>query len=227
MRKLKQFSLIVPAAADKPAEENSLPHIFRLAEDGTMLCVKAILGLNLNIFDRIYFTILKKHVDRFSIDTLLGLQLKRLGIQNAEIVILESPTASQPETVYRTIEKKDIKGAIFIKDADISFSTEIFPENGVCVYPLDALELVDPRNKSYVAVDDMQHITNIIEKRIVNNLFSAGGYCFENAETYIKTFKRYKSLKPLYLSHLIYAMLLDGENFRPIDISDYIDFNFC
>ena len=36
-------------------------------------------------------------------------------------------------------------------------------ENGVAIYPIEELEMLDPRDKSYVAVDDMYYITNIIE----------------------------------------------------------------
>lgn len=190
-----------------------------------MICVKSILGLNLECFDNIYFTILRKHTERYDVDVLLRLQLRRLGLEKAKIVVLDSQTATQAETVARTIERENISGAIFIKDADSYFEAEIFPENGVAVYPLEKLALVDPRNKSYVSVDDMQHITNIIEKRVVSNLFNVGGYCFENVKDFLETYNRYKHLGAIYLSHLIYAMLLNGNLFHPIRVSDYNDWN--
>lgn len=221
----KRFSLIVPAAGDKYAEDGRMPLIFTPDANGVMHCVKSITGLNLKDFDAIYFTILRKHVEKFDVDELLKLQFRRLRLDNARLVILERPTATQAETIVRTIEEADIKGAIFVKDADGYFEAEVFPENGVSVYPLESLELVDPRHKSYVAVDDMQHITNIIEKRVVSHLFNAGGYCFENADDFIEVFKRHKGLGKIYISHLIYSMLLDKASFRPIEVSDYQDWN--
>lgn len=225
MSKSKKFSLIVPVAADKPEYEGSMPHVFGLDNDGSMFCVKAIRGLNLDAFDGIYFTILRKHANAYDLDTILPLQFRRHGLANARIVILDEPTATQAETIARTVEAEGITGAIFIKDADGYFRADVYPENGVAVYPLEQLELVDPRNKSYVAVDDMQHITNIIEKRIVSNLFNAGGYCFENAEDFIDAFNRFRQLGHIYLSHLIYALLLEGNAFRPIKVTDYSDWN--
>ena len=187
--------------------------------------MKSILGLNLDIFDSIYFTILRKHAERYDLDVLLELQLRRLGLDKAKIVILDEPTSTQAETVAKTIEQEEIEGSIFIKDADSYFNAEIYPENGVAVYPLEKLKLVDPRNKSYVSVDDMQHITNIIEKRVVSNLFSVGGYCFENVNDFLEVYRQHKDLGQIYLSHLIYSMLLNGNLFRPIRVSAYNDWN--
>lgn len=190
-----------------------------------MICVKSILGLNLDDFSNIYFTILRKHADRYDVDVLLELQLRRLGLDKAKIVVLDYPTSTQAETVVKTIEQENICGSIFIKDADSSFRADILPENGVAVYPLEKLELVDPRNKSYVSVDDMQHITNIIEKRVVSNLFNVGGYCFENVNDFMDIYNLHKELGNIYISHLIYAMLLNGNTFRPIHVTEYNDWN--
>ena len=220
-----EFSLIVPVAADTALSENRIPRVFTPGDDGTLLCIKTITGLNLDVFDNIYFTILRKHAERYDVDSLLRLQFGRLGLEKAKIIILDEPTSSQAETVARTIEKAGIDGAIFIKDADGYFEAEVYPENGVAVYPLERLDLVDPKNKSYVSVDDMQHITNIIEKRVVSHLFNAGGYCFENAAEFLDVFNQLKDHANLYLSHIIYYMLLERNLFRPIEISNYTDLN--
>lgn len=225
MNSLKNFSLIVPAAADKAEYQERMPSVFMLDREGVMRCVRSILGLNLDAFDNIYFTILRKHAELYDTDTLLSLQFRRLGLEKAKIVILDEPTRTQSETIAKTVERCGITGSIFVKDADSYFRGEIYPENGVSVYPLESLELVDPRNKSYVAVDDMQHITNIIEKRIVSNLFNAGGYCFENVDDFMKVYRNHTHLGHIYLSHLIYSLLLDGHLFRPIKVTDYQDWN--
>ncbi len=225
MNNSNKFSLIVPVAANKPEYAGSMPYMFAPDKGGTMLCVKAITGLNLEVFDNIYFTILRKHAEAYDIDKLLELQFKRSCLDKAKIVILDTPTATQAETIAEAIKKENIEGAIFIKDADGYFTAETYPENGVAVYPLEQLDLVDPRNKSYVAVDDMQHITNIIEKRIVSNLFNAGGYCFENVGDFLEAYNKYVGLGHIYLSHLIYSLLLEGHIFRPIKVSEYSDWN--
>lgn len=219
------FSLIVPAAGNAKGSSSEMPRIFMPDKNGIMLCVKSILGLHPENFSRIIFTILREHVEQFDIDQLLRLQFKRLSLNNAEILIVENPTNTQAETIKVTIEKCGVSGPVFFKDADCYFEAEIYPENGIAVCSLESLPLVDPRNKSYVAVDDMQHVTNIIEKRIVSHLFNAGGYCFADVKDYLEAYEKYSQLGKIYLSHLIYGMLLDGYTFRPIEITKYKDFN--
>ena len=217
------FSLIVPIAANKPEYKEHIPQVFHVAEDGTLLCVKAIMGLDLSKFNAIYFTILRELDERYALSERLNLQFKIHGL-NAKIVLLDEPTSSQPETIYQTIVKENIKGAIFIKDADCYFEGEVQPYNSVAVYPLEELEWVNPRDKSYVQVDDMQYVTNIIEKKLISHLFSAGGYCFESVDDYSKYYGKLRNYNGLYLSHIIYAMLLDGKVFRPIESDKYLDF---
>jgi hypothetical protein len=218
----KNFSLIVPVAADKPEYEDIFPYVFLPGKDGVLLCVKSVLGLNLDVFDSIYFTILKKHNDRYHIKDLMELQFRNLDL-NAQVVILDNPTKNQAETIYQTITKMEIKGSLYIKDADSYFTANVRRKNSVAVFPLEQMEYIDPRNKSYVAVDEMRYVTNIIEKRVVSHFFSAGGYCFESIEDY-KTY--YSSLSyndSLYISHIIYAMLLNRQTFIPIKVGDYKD----
>lgn len=218
------MTLIVPIAADKAEYIEKLPQPFRFDNSGTMYCVKAITGLPLNEVSDIYFVILRAHDNRFIISDQLEMQFRKLNLTNAHVTILDQPTSSQAETVTRAIELNDIKGTVFIKDADCYFTAdEIIPQNGVAIYALENLPIVDPQHKSYVSVDDMFYVTNIIEKRVVSHFFSAGGYCFQDADVFCKYYDKLKNYSPLYLSHIIYAMLLDKHIFRPIQIDDYED----
>lgn len=218
------FSLIVPAASDNKERPDTLPYVFSLDENGIMLCIRAIQGLNLDDFDYIYFTILRKHAEKFCLAELFSQQFKRLGLKKASLVILDKPTSSQPETVYQTIVNKHIRGSIFIKDADGYFRGQVLKENGVALYPLEDMTLVNPQNKSYVSVDDAYYLTNIIEKKIVSHYFNVGGVCFEDASLFGKYFvtDSYMSTRP-YMSHIVYSMLLDGYKFRPIMVENYKD----
>lgn len=218
------FSLIVPIASYKSEYLNSLPPVFVKDEDGLMPCIKAVQGLDTTLFDHIYFTILRVLDNRHNLSALLQEQFYRIGLSRAEIIILEEPTVSQPDTIYQTIQQAHIEGAIFIKDADCSFTGEILTQNGVVIYPLESLHWVNPQNKSYVAVDDNFYVTNIIEKKIISHYFLAGGYCFEDADLFCQYYQRFSGQKGLYLSHIIYAMLLDKHIFRPVLAAEYTDF---
>ena len=84
--------------------------------------------------------------------------------------------------------------------------------------------MVNPQHKSYVAVDEMNYLTNIIEKRVVDHYFNAGGYWFDEAIVFDEYYERLADQPGLYLSHIIYAMLLDGYIFRPAIAEEYKDF---
>lgn len=213
----------MPVAADKKEYRNTLPYVFALGEDGIIICIKSILGLPLNKFSQIYFTILKKHDDTFFVADSLRMQCRRLGIDNVEIVILEESTNDEVETIYQTIKRKNIQGSIYVKDADCFFESNEIIDNGVALFPIEELDLLNPRDKSYVAVDDMFYITNIIEKSVIGHYISAGGYAFEDCEIFCKYYSNLRHYGHLYLSHLIYAMLLDKKTFRPIMVQKYKD----
>lgn len=222
--KTTKFTLIVPIAGDSQEFAKHMPLAFRQDEAGMMLCVKAILGLPLHIFSDIYFVIIKKHDMLYSLRERMAIQFKINKLDKAQVLILDNATSSQPETINEAIKKAGIVGSIFVKDADGFFKAdEIIAQNGVALFPLEELSIVDPQHKSYVAVDDMNYITNIIERRVVSNLFNAGGYCFEKADEYCKYYDRLKKYGKLYLSHIIYSMLLDKISFRPIEIKEYDD----
>lgn len=217
------FSLIVPAAANKKIYESQLPKIFHLNDRGYFFCVEAISCLDLSIFSAVYFTILRQHDEKYDIGAMLNMQLTRAKIKNAKIVILDKPTDSQAETIYQTICQEHINGAIFIKDADCKFTADIYPQNGIVVYPLEKLTVVNPQHKSYVAVDDMSYITNTIEKKVIDHYFNAGGYCFDNSTIFSQYYEQYGTQKGLYLSHIVYAMLLDKHIFKPFIAKEYKD----
>ena len=221
---MKPCSLIVPIAADKPEYELHIPYVFRMDDSGTMYCLKAILGLELSAFEAIHITILKKHDVRYGVAGMLRLQIERLKLRNVHICILEQPTRNQAETIYQTIKQENILGAIYVKDSDGYFKSEIIVQNGVAVCPIEKLAVLKPQNKSYVTVDNLFYITNILEKRVVGHLINAGGYCFENASVFCEYYERLSKIEEkLYLSHIVYAMLLDRFVFRPTIVTDYED----
>ena len=216
-----KVSLIVPVAKDT---KDQFPYLFSLNNEGLSLCVKAVLGLPLNEFSNIYFVVLKKHNDMFNVRVLLEMQFKRLKLKNAKVVLLDESTSSEPETVYKAIKKEGISGACFIKDADGYFECKMPLVNGISVYSLeDADFVIHLKNKSFVFVDDNFYITNIIEKKIISKYINTGGYFFENIDDFIGCFERLDEKDGLYLSHIIYALLLERKQFRPIECTGFED----
>lgn len=217
-------TIIVPIAADKPEYDEIMPHVFRMNNSGFMLCIAGLLGLNLDTVDNIYFTILKKHSDHYKLREMMEVQLQRLGLSNkSKVLELEESTSSQPETIYTTIKQMNVQGSLLIKDADCYFESELADENSIYTFPLDEMSQVNPQGKSYIQTDDMYYVTNIIERRIIGPDFCAGGYYFEDVNDFLTNYATNSQYSPLYMSHIIYSALLDGQTFRPIKVKNYKD----
>lgn len=218
------YNLIVTAASNPSKSKMSPPYWIDRHPNGNLMIFEAINGLNLEVFDKIYITILLEHQNTYQILEKLKWQFSKYNLQDKlKVVVLGQPTSNQPETINLTIEQADIKGGIMIKDADNHFSCTPYPDNFVSTFPLDELDLVNPSGKSYISLDDSSFITNIIEKKIISRWFCSGGYGFKEAQQFQTYYNQLKTQKPLYVSHIVYAMLLDGFNFRPIPVSNYLD----
>ena len=164
---MSKYTLIVPIAADTDKMGTEMPYLFGLDSNGLMYCVKSIMGLPLEAFSDIYFTILHKHNLRYKLLEMMQIQFERLGIAHkTHVYELWESTSSQPETLYHTVVGNHITGAVLFKDGDSYFTTEVYPENMLYIFPLDGLQVVNPQNKSYVTIDEQYYITNIIEKKL-------------------------------------------------------------
>jgi len=222
---MSKNTLIIPVAADRPEYERYLPEWLDIHPVGTLMLYECVRGLPLSEFERICPVILEKHDARFHAAKAIDSQFRKVGLgQKVDVVRLKEPTTNQPDTVACAIKAADIQGSIYIKDGDNYFEcTPAHNENSVAVYPLDMLKSVNPGNKSYIMVDDNQYVSNIIEKVIIGRLFCAGGYGFEDASTFLTYCEGLTHHKQLFISHIIYAMLLDRHLFRPVTVDQYTD----
>lgn len=228
----EKYTLIMPML--NPNAEG-LPIEFQFDNiSGKMNCIRSLESIDVSLFTSVHFIILNRHETKYDISSKIA-----LGMSNSKILnnlsfyfsIVEHPTSSQAETVYNEIIKQKITGPIFIKDADnVCVCKNIIKGNSVLVYPLEATPIVDPQHKSYVSVDDQNFVINIIEKRIVSNLFNCGGYSFNSANDYKTAFEallNYEDINNhMYISHIIYWLILNKKlKFRPIEATEYEDFD--
>ena len=232
----EKFSLIVPMINTSKKYENSVPIEFQYDnKTGKINCIKSIEGLKLSYIDtfsRIYFIILSKHEEKYHVSQKIMLSVKNSMLNGIECVFtfLDKPTSSQAETIYTEIKKHDIKGPIFIKDADnMCILNSNLKKNSVLVYPLENTPIVDPQHKSYVAIDDQNFVVNIIEKKVVSNLFNCGGYSFNSALDFVEAYEAVQMFEDItshmYISHIIYWLILNKKlKFRPIEAVGYEDF---
>lgn len=217
--------VIVPCAGSSSRFPDMPPKWMLPDHDGIPMVVRAVAGLNLPL-DRFVFTLLREHVDRY--DALEGLRSAFDG--PVQCVILDRPTGSQSETVAETIKQRGITGPVMVKDSDNHFSIHHLEENYnyVSVASLHDFDLINARNKSYTLVDQDGMLINIREKQVISDLFSVGGYFFQDATELVSAYDVLQGparagAGELYISEIIAYMALNGAAFRVKKVERYED----
>lgn len=218
------MNLIIPAAGQSSRFPKMRPKWMLTHPNGNLMLAEAIRGLTFGSLEKIYLTVLAAHLEEFKCLDGIKKQFRQIGLADKLVVVaLDNPTQSQPETVARAIEKENIKGPICIKDSDNFFKLKVPETNFVSVVDLNQVGFVNPGNKSYADVNENHFVTNIVEKRVISNFFCSGAYGFEDAQEYLRNFNTLSHLKNLYISHIIYQMLLEDKAFSAAVCTDYSD----
>lgn len=227
---IDRHNLIVPMVTN---QLKGFPIEYQYNNEGVIKCVEAISGLPLKQFTDIYFIISKQADVDWHLETKIRWDLCKLlhkdklsSNTDIKFIKLEDQTKSQVETIYNAVTHSHIEGSIFIKDADNSFTlNKIQSCNSVCIYSIEDCTVFEPQHKSYVSIDDNMLITNIIEKRVVSKYFNCGGYSFKDVNYFIEAYDHFKDYDHVYLSHLIYyLMLVKKILFTPEIATNYNDF---
>ncbi|MBA7465740.1 hypothetical protein ES707_00910 [subsurface metagenome] len=219
------MKIIVPCAGRSSRFPNMPPKWMLPDHDGVPMVVKAVEGLGIPV-DDLVVTVLKEHEERFN--ALEGLR-QAFG-RPVHGVILERPTASQSETVFETLIRAGLDEPFMVKDSDNYFELSALEEryNYVSVASLNDFDQINPRNKSYVQVDQEDIIVNFREKKVISDLFSVGGYYFVSPRDFIAAYTElskgaHVSSSELYLSEVIAFMILNGHVFRARRVNSYQD----
>jgi hypothetical protein len=191
--------------------------------DGNLIVKKAFEGLKGVKTKDLIITILKEHEEKY--DIVKGLK-ENIG-EDITVIVLESPTASQSETIYETIIKANISEPFFIKDSDNYFEVELNDTNNyICYSNLDEYKEINAANKSYIIMNSQGIIVEMIEKRIVSQSFNVGGYFFKDPQQFISSYLKLKDKKngELFLSHIIEDLIVSkNEIFLGEKVSGYLD----
>jgi hypothetical protein len=218
------FSLLIPVAGKSSRFPNMRPKWLLTMPDGKLMVEKSVELINLKKFDRVIITCLKEHLEKYASEALLISSFELATGVRPEFVILDEPTGSQSETIYKTLIDAKVDGAFVIKDCDNMFYSNPEPENFISTINLSDVGLIDAKNKSYVELDSVGHVTNIIEKEVISNEFCCGGYGFESAEEFKRAFLEIGGRnEEIYVSHVIYHLLLGGADFRSAPSNSYVD----
>ncbi len=213
-------TLIIPCAGKSSRFTTKLPKWLLEHPSGNLMVYEAIQGLPLDTFDRIIIVALKRHLTEELIK-LVNNQFK--DISTFELLLLENDTHSASDTVSQAIGKKNITGSIFIKDSDDYFKIDDIAENEVCTYSLNNCTNITPGNKSYIKKNDSGEVLTIVEKNVISSDFCCGLYTFSDASEFVDTYESIKQEGEIYISHVIFKMLLNGKTFFNRTTRDFID----
>ncbi len=216
--------LIVPMAGRSSRFPNMKPKWMLTHPSGRFMVIEAINGLNLSDFSKIVFVCLKEHEELHGFTKGFREELESLGINDkSEILYLETTTRHQSETVAKAIEHYNITGPVFVKDSDNYFTVTYTGNNTVCFYDLNSSGLIKPKNKSYISFDEHGYINNIVEKQVISSSFCVGGYGFASAGEFISYMNKIDNEGEVYLSNVIFEMILDGKQFSSTIVDHYKD----
>lgn len=216
-------TLLIPAAGQSSRFPGMRPKWLLTMPDGMLMFEKSLALLNLDQFQRIIIICLKDHIDNYINLYHLQTILSRWH-SNFEVCMLDELTKSQAETISLALLKCHVSGAFFAKDCDNQFDVTWEGGNEVSVVDLGCLdEPVIAGNKSYVSIDHLSIVTNIVEKQVISNFFCCGGFGFSSAEEFIRHFQLMRLESEVYISHVVFSMLISGTNFRAITATKYVD----
>jgi len=218
------MDLILPVAGQSTRFSNVRPKWMLTHPDGNFMVTHAIRGLPLQKFNRIILVALKEHLEKYKCREGIHSAFAELELSDKfQIVELDRPTRNQPETVASCLEAVADVGSFYVKDCDNFFIADVNLENSLAVCDLNDLQNVTAANKSYIKKNASGIVTNVIEKRVVSSEFCCGGYSFRSAEEYLAAYQQLKNNEDLYLSHVIFQMILSGIPFVTQNAKSYED----
>ena len=219
-------NLILPAAGQSSRYPNMRPKWLITMPDGKLMIEKSVSNFNLNFFNKIYIIVLREHLKNYVNEKNLLTSLKKNISKKIELITLKKSTTCQAETVYKAIKQRNIRGGIVIKDCDNSFKFKFKKKlsNEIMVLNLNNIDLVEAKSKSYVTFDKLKKIQNIVEKKVISDFFCCGAYSFKSSLDFLKYSKTLLSKsRDVYISHVIYEMILNKHVFRSQEVKEYID----
>ena len=176
----KDITLVIPAAGKSSRYPDMRPKWMLTHPDGKMMIEKVLEEFRYKGYRRTCIVVLREHCSEFEAD----LVLKQAFGESIEVLILEKPTKSCPETIYKAIQDLKIKGRVIIKDTDCIVSPEtVISENFIVGMSIDENSSIKKiQNKSFIVKNDDNIIQDIVEKSIVSNNICLGVYCLLSEE---------------------------------------------
>lgn len=165
------------------------------------------------------FICLKDDIEKFPIE-----EAMYNYVPDAKLVVIDSLTSGQAETVLYSEPYLNIKEPLLIYNCDTYLQSNISRSIKQLGNEIDGLIFVSPSSDqafSYVILDENnEHVVGIEEKKVVSKLASTGLYHFTNPLTYIDAAEDYllkniNNEKEYYISSIYNYLISKGLKFKP------------
>ena len=218
------MNIILPVAGKSSRFPNVRPKWLLTNPNGNFMIVDSILGMELKTIESLNLIYLKEHEEKFNFKKGLLENLKKYNLDSlVNFIELEKETQHQVETIELGLRaiNKDI--SFIIKDCDNSFKINVtsLDNNFVSYCNLSNLKGSDVASKSYLQLDNMGIIANIVEKKVISDKFCCGGYYFKSSNEFLE----YSNIDSSnnFVSDVVFNMILNGKTFVGMECSDYED----
>lgn len=216
------MQVIVPCCGKSTRFPHLRPKWMLNMTDGRLMVQAATQGLGIDASQTI-IAILAEDEKQYRISA----GLKNSFGNDLQICVVEKPTRSQSHTVVAVLEQMQVRGPFLVKDSDNFFQVSLpAAGNFICHDSLNNHQLINPSNKSYLTLNQDQIVTRVVEKRVISDTFSVGGYGFDHAADFLAAFNTLIAMDPdseLYISQIINFMISQGVVFRGLPVSGYLD----
>ena len=218
--------LVLPCAGKSSRFPGVRPKFLLTHPAGDVMLLKSIELIDMKDITSIFIISLREYEDTYHFKDAIVSELKRrYPDKMINVELLAEPTRNQPETIYQGLLHRYLTDEpLLIKDCDNQFMLKLDKNfNSVAVGNLHDYKYINPTNKSYIEVGNNDQVVNIVEKQVVSPYFCAGAYYFKSVIQFKKYYKQLQHEDNLYISHIIYKMILDGEVFVDAPVNHYLD----
>ena len=218
------MNIILPVAGKSSRFPNVRPKWLLTNPNGNFMIVDSILGMELKTIESLNLIYLKEHEEKFNFKKGLLENLKKYNLDSLiNFIELDKETEHQVETIQLGLKSINKDISFIIKDCDNSFKVNAtsLETNFVSYCKLENLKGSDVASKSYLQLDNMSVIANIVEKKVISDKFCCGAYYFKSSYEFLE----YSNINSAnsFVSDVVFNMILNGKTFVGMECFDYED----
>lgn len=222
------MELIIPAAGKSTRFSVGKPKWQLQHPTGQTMLEKSISGFSsFDCFDKVSIITTKDHLTNFN-QTRVQENIEKLTGLECRFHIIHNQTNSVVETLSAYLELAETDEPFLVKDCDnfVGIEASLLKENSnVVVYAdLQKFPDVSAPNKSFVELGAGGIVENIVEKRVVSELFSVGVTKFNSKSDFLAGARLISGVSgETYVSDVIRSVMNLGADFFGVEATGYED----